>query len=235
MILEYWIILPHFKALESVNVKIWGPYPRNIPNSRPVSQAGLDFYELILDQFVQRGSLAARERNCFCIFTFTFHLNTNSTLSVMYSLSKLISTTSVTTKAISTWDDINISLVLTINCNISASRLHNLWLVLISKFSQSFILETPMLCFRDIRVKNVGNQGFWSKTTVFSLSAIKIIPKNTKLKGLRSEELSPQSAIFIAFETKKILKIWRIKSSSAADQLSTTCATLICIKKVKYH
>ena len=65
-----WHVGLHFKALESVNVKIWGPYPRNIPNSRPVSQAGLDFYELILDQFVQRGSLAARKRNMFLLFHF---------------------------------------------------------------------------------------------------------------------------------------------------------------------
>ena len=38
------------------------------------------------------------------LYSYTFHLSTNSTLRVMYSLSKLISTTSVTTKPITTWD-----------------------------------------------------------------------------------------------------------------------------------
>ena len=38
----------------------------------------------------------------------------------------------------------------------------------------------------------------------------------------------PQSSVFIAFKTKKILKT--LKKSSAADQLTTTCATLLSIK-----
>ena len=44
---------------------------------------------------------------------------------------------------------------------------HNLRLVLIGKFSQNFVL-----C--DIRDKNAVNQGFWSKTAVFSLPATKV-------------------------------------------------------------
>ena len=85
---------PNFEALQSVYVEVWGPNPRNIPHRHNISQARLDFQELIL---VWR--ICANEN-----MLYTFHLNTNSILSVMYSLSKLISTTSCTTKPITTWD-----------------------------------------------------------------------------------------------------------------------------------
>ena len=59
-------------------------------------------------------------------------------------------------------------------CPSIPSGLQNLRLVLISNFSQNFILEKRMLYFCNIRDKNAVNQGFWSKTAVFSLSATKV-------------------------------------------------------------
>ena len=58
-------------------------------------------------------------------------------------------------------------------CPSIPSGLQNLRLVLISNFSQNFILEKRMLYFCDIRDKNAVNQGFWSKTAVFSLPTTK--------------------------------------------------------------
>ena len=65
--------------------------------------------------------------------------------------------------------------------------LHNLQLVLLSKYSQNCVCV-----FYDILNKNAVNQCFWGKTAVFSLPATKIF--------------SPQPSVSEAFETKKILK-----------------------------
>ena len=51
---------------------------------------------------------------------------------------------------------------------------HNLRLVLISKFSQNFVLETRMLCFSRHSRQKCRKSRFWSKTAVFSLSATKV-------------------------------------------------------------
>ena len=51
---------------------------------------------------------------------------------------------------------------------------HNLRPVLTSKFSQNLSSKRVYCVFRDIRDKNAVNQGFLSKTAVFSLPATKV-------------------------------------------------------------
>ena len=52
------------------------------------------------------------------------------------------------------------------------------------------ILSSKRVCcvFRDIRDKNAVNQGFWSKTTVFSLPATKMHGFHTENWGPRTED-----------------------------------------------
>ena len=57
----------------------------------------------IFEEYQMWKKILKRERK-YCEKLMTFHFNTNSTLSVIYSLSKLISTTSVTTNPITTWE-----------------------------------------------------------------------------------------------------------------------------------
>ena len=70
--------------------------------------------------------------------------------------------------------------------------LHNLQLVLISKYSQNFILKTRMFCFLRHSRQKCRKSMFLEQNSCFSLPAKKI--------------LTPQPSVSEVFETKKILK-----------------------------